>query len=300
MELLQFPQADARPKMDGFEAFDGLSEVLASILYLGYKGDLPRISVFNKKYLAHIYNTLFTILNRCLMGKNSGFDSITHLMALLFQGVVENRHYDFAQLIFSDLVEMVNITKKKKSMKYLLYVRLFSKVIHSAMIRNPEIPRRLNHQRYELYNMHSVRYSTKEFNFERPLIATLLDYADQQAPSMVEYRCSHALTVQPEPEEPTYSAHHSGEDIGSRDSRPGVQSQGALRENENERGSGMKRASVDQPKHSSIQDVVAHIGQISSEVPWILFLRLQNCMKLNNQVHQHHQFLQSFRWHNRK
>ena len=103
-----------------------------------------------------MYNTLFTILNICLTGKNSGLDSITHPMALLFQGVVENRYYDFAQLIFSDLVEMVNITKKNKSMKYLPYVRLFSKIILSAMMRNLEIPRRLSHQIVELYRMHCI------------------------------------------------------------------------------------------------------------------------------------------------
>ena len=79
-------------------------------------------------------------------------------MDLLSQGVLENRQYDFAQLIFSDLVEMVNITKKKKSMKYLPYVRLFSKIIHSAMMRHTEIPRRLSQQMVELYHMHSVRY----------------------------------------------------------------------------------------------------------------------------------------------
>ena len=92
--------------------------------------------MFTKKHLPTIYNTIFTILNRCLTGKNSGIDSMTQPMALLFQGVVEDKHYDYAQLIFLDLVEMVTVTKKKKSMKYLPYVRFFSKIIHSAMSRN--------------------------------------------------------------------------------------------------------------------------------------------------------------------
>ena len=159
--------------------FDDLETVLALFLHLGCKDPLPKLSVFTKKYLPTIYNTLFTILNRCLTGKNSGIDSVTQPMALLFQGRVEDRHYDYAQLIFSDLVEMVTMTKRKKSMKYLPYVRLVSKIIFSAMTRNPDIPRRMNHPIIELYHMQFVRYSNEEFDFERPLLPVLLNYADQ-------------------------------------------------------------------------------------------------------------------------
>ena len=116
-EILAFPQADARQDRDGFEPFDDLETVLASIMYLGYKGAWLKGSAFHKKYLPTMYDTLFTILNRCLTGKNSGIDTTTHPMALLFQGVAEDRHYDYAQLIFSDLFEMVTTTKRKKMMK---------------------------------------------------------------------------------------------------------------------------------------------------------------------------------------
>ena len=188
-------------------------------------------------------------------------------MALLSQGVVEDRHYDYAQLIFSALVEMVTVTKRKKSMKYLPYVRFFSKIIFSAMSHNQEISRRINHLIAELFHMSFVRYSTEEFDFERPLIPALLNYADQQALSVRPYRELHALMVQPEPEGPAHSEPHSGEGIGSRDSEPGVQGQGEQRENVNEKGSGVGGASVDQrAETSSILNVAEHIGQISSEV----------------------------------
>ena len=211
--------------MEGFEPFDDLDTVLAFILHLGYKVPLPKLSVFTKKYLPTIYNTLFTILNRYLNGKDNGIDSVTQPMDLLFQGVVEDRHYDYAQLIFSDLVEMVTVTKRKKSMKYLPYVRLFSKIIFSAMTRNAEIPRRLNHPITKLYHMHFVRYSNEEFDFERSLLPALLNYADQQALSVRAYRNLHALMVQPAPEGPAHSVLHSGEGVGYRDSEPGVQGQ---------------------------------------------------------------------------
>ena len=54
---------------------------------------------------------------------------------------------------------------------------------------------------------------------ERPLIAVVLDYDDQEeAPSVIEYRFIHALTVQLEPERPTHNAPLRSEGIGSRDS----------------------------------------------------------------------------------
>ena len=142
------------------------------------------MSAFNKKYLPTLYYTLFTILNRCLTSKNSRVDTITHPMALLFQGVVEDRHYDYAQLILSDLVEMVTMTTKKK--KTVTYVRLFPKIIHSAMMWNLEIPRRINHQIVDWYHMHFIRYSTEVFELERPLIHVVLNYVDQQAPSVID------------------------------------------------------------------------------------------------------------------
>ena len=222
-EILVFPQTNARQDRDGFEPFDDLETVLASIMFLGYKGVLPKVSAFNKKYLPTLYNTLFIILNRCLTGNNSGIDTIKQPMALLFQGVVEDRHYDYAQLIFSDLVEMVIMRKNKKTMKYLSYVLLFSKILHSAMMQNPDIPRRINHQITELYHMHFIRYSNEEFELERPLIPVVLIYADQHAPSVIAYRTVHALMVQPEPEGPVHSAHRSSEGVGSRDFEPGVQ-----------------------------------------------------------------------------
>jgi len=137
----------------------------------------------------------------------------------------------------------------------------------SAMSRNQEIPRRINHPITELFHMSFVRYSNEEFEFERLLLPALLNYADQQALSVRAYRELHALMVQPEPEGPAHSAPHSGEGVDSRESEPGVQGQLEPRENVDERGSGVEGTSVDQrPETSSIQNVAEHIGQISSEV----------------------------------
>jgi len=123
-------------------------------------------------------------------------------------------------------------------------------------MRNPDIPKRMNHPVTDLYHMQFVRYSNKEFDFERALLPALLNYADQQALSVRAYRNLHALMVQPAPDGPAHSAPYSGEGVGSRDSEPGVQGHGEQRENVNERGSGVGGASVDQRvESSSIQNM---------------------------------------------
>ena len=82
------------------------------------------------------------------------------------------------------------------------------------MSRNQEIQRRINHPITKLFHMSFVRYSSKAFDFESPLIPALLNYADQQALSVRAYRELHALMVQPEPKGPSHSAPHSGEGVG--------------------------------------------------------------------------------------
>ncbi|KAJ9536009.1 hypothetical protein OSB04_un000825 [Centaurea solstitialis] len=103
--LLGFPSATSRPGAVQFEPFDSLDEALASVRSIGYQGDLHTSSAFNKTNLPPTYNTLFTILNRCLTGKKTAHDTATQSMFLLFQGVLFNRHYDYAALIFHDMHE---------------------------------------------------------------------------------------------------------------------------------------------------------------------------------------------------
>ncbi|KAJ9536538.1 hypothetical protein OSB04_un000290 [Centaurea solstitialis] len=126
--LLGFPSATSRPGDVQFEPFDSLEEALASVRSIGYEGDLHTSSAFNKTNLPPTYNTLFTILNRCLTGKKTAHDTATQSMILLFQGVLFNRHYDYAALIFHDIQEL-----KGRKVNHLAYLRFLSILIASAM-----------------------------------------------------------------------------------------------------------------------------------------------------------------------
>ncbi|KAJ9536426.1 LOW QUALITY PROTEIN: hypothetical protein OSB04_un000384 [Centaurea solstitialis] len=256
--LLGFPSATSRTGAVQFEPFDGVDEALASVRSIGYNAELHTTSGFNKTNLPPTYNTLFTILNRCLTGKKTAHDTATQSMFLLFQGVLFNRHYDYAALIFHDMHEL-----KGRNPNHLAYPRFLSILIASAMEQNPEIPRRLNSVKVKHFPFQSVRYPPTVFGPEIPLFSELLAYADQGVKCVREYRAKYASMVQPEPVGPSQDAIHRSEGIVLRDQRSRDPGQGVQREN-TERGLGGDLP--DQPAHSSTANVAAHIGQISSAV----------------------------------
>ncbi|KAJ9551588.1 hypothetical protein OSB04_015633 [Centaurea solstitialis] len=257
--LLGFPSATSRPGAVQFEPFDSLDEALASVRSIGYQGDLHTSSAFNKTNLPPTYNTLFTILNRCLTGKKTAHDTATQSMILLFQGVLFNRHYDYAALIFHDIQEL-----KGRKVNHLAYPRFLSILIASAMAQNPEISRRLTSQKVKSFPFQSIRYPPTVFAPEVPLFSELLAYADQEVSSVRAYRSKFASMVQPEPAGPSHGAILRSEGLESMDQRSRDPGQGEQREN-TERGLGGDLP--DQPAHSSTANVAAQIGQISSEVP---------------------------------
>ncbi|KAJ9565617.1 hypothetical protein OSB04_001583 [Centaurea solstitialis] len=256
--LLGFPSATSRPGAVQFEPFDSLDEALASVRSIGYQRDLHTSSAFNKTNLPPTYNTLFTILNRCLTGKKTAHDTATQSMFLFFQGVLFNRHYDYAALIFHDMHEF-----KGRKPNHLAYPRFLSILIASAMEQNPEIPRRLNSVKVKSFPFQSVRYPPTVFAPEVPLFGELLAYADQGVKCVREYREKHASMVQPEPAGPSQGAILRSEGLVIRDQRSRDPGQGVQREN-TERGLGGDLP--DQPAHSSTANVAAHIGQISLAV----------------------------------
>ncbi|KAJ9539037.1 hypothetical protein OSB04_031770 [Centaurea solstitialis] len=257
--LLGFPSATSRPGAVQFDPFDSLDEALAGVRSIGYDGELRASSGFNKSHLPPTYNTLFTILNRCLTRKKTTHDTATQSMILLFQGVLFNCHYDYAALVFHDLQEL-----KARKVNHLAYPRFLSILIASAMEQNPEIPRRLSSAKVKSFPFQSIRYPPTVFAPEVPLFSELLAYVDQEVSSVREYRSQFASMVQPEPAGPSHGAILRGEGIELRDQRSRDPGQGEQREN-TERGLGGDLP--DQPAHSSTVNVAAQIGQISSEVP---------------------------------
>ncbi|KAJ9544088.1 hypothetical protein OSB04_023795 [Centaurea solstitialis] len=257
--LLGFPEATSRPNAHQFEPFASLAVAMAGVESVGHLEAINAPSQFNKSNLPPTYNTLFTILSRHLTGKRTAQDTATQSFLTLFYGVLFNKHYDYASLIFHDLKELL-----AKRQKHLPYPRFLSILIASAMQRNSDILRRSDAEKVKIHDMQSIRYPKREYAPEVPLFSELLAYADQNVACVIEYRASFAPMVQPEPEGPTQGVIPRSEGLVRRDQRSRDLGQGVMREN-TERGAG--GAHSDQLAHSSIVNVAAQIGQISSEIP---------------------------------
>ncbi|KAJ9566395.1 hypothetical protein OSB04_002361 [Centaurea solstitialis] len=256
--ILGFPEANSRPNANQFEPYASLAVAMAGVESVGHLEAINAPSQFNKSNLPPTYNTLFTILSRCLTGKRTAQDTATQSFLTLFYGVLFNKHYDYASLIFHDLKELL-----AKRQKHLPYPRFLSILIASAMQRNPDIPRRSDAEKVKIHDMQSIRYPKKVYAPEVPLFSELLDYADQNVACVIAYRASFPPMVQPEPEGPTQGVIPSSEGIVLRDQRSRDLGQGVLREN-TERGAGGVHS--DQLAHSSTINVAAQLGQISSAV----------------------------------
>ncbi|KAJ9561693.1 hypothetical protein OSB04_006853 [Centaurea solstitialis] len=242
--LLGFPEVTSRPNANHFEPFASLEVAMARVEFVGHLEKINAPSQFNKSKLPPTYNTLFTILSRYLTGKRTAQDTATQSFLVLFYGVLFNKHYYYASLIFHDLKELL-----AKRQKHLPFPRFLSILIASAMERNPDIPRRSD--------------AEKEFPSEVPLFSEHLAYVYQNVACVIEYRASFAPMVQPEPEGPTQGVIPRSEGIVRRDQRSRDLGQGVMREN-TERGTG--GAHSDQLAHSSTVNIAAQIGQISSEI----------------------------------
>nr|GFC22241.1 hypothetical protein [Tanacetum cinerariifolium] len=81
------------------------------------------------------------IINKCLTGKTSGYDSLWLSQAQILWGLYYKRNVDYAFLIWEDFVFQVEHKNQKKSNE-MYYPRFTKVIIHHFMSKNPSIPRR--------------------------------------------------------------------------------------------------------------------------------------------------------------
>nr|GEU71700.1 hypothetical protein [Tanacetum cinerariifolium] len=156
------------------------------ISHKGYEADSPFTapSHFKKRRLAALWSTLFTPINRCMTWKKAGQDKCSIDTLTFFHGIAFDRHYDFAELIWKDLVSLV---KDKDQGEFVPFIRFIKLVIANFMKTHPEITVRP----YENYE--------------------LLAYADPRAQVVNEYRLAYPSLVLAQPLKPTQEGRLDGE-----------------------------------------------------------------------------------------
>nr|GEV02500.1 hypothetical protein [Tanacetum cinerariifolium] len=116
-------------------------EILDFLRFLGHNGAIRRLTDVNFSKLHQPWRSFTAIINKCLSGKSSGYDSLRLSQAQFLWGFYHKSNVDFAYLLWEDFVYQVKHKDTKKNNE--MYYPMFTKVIiHHFMSKDPSIPRR--------------------------------------------------------------------------------------------------------------------------------------------------------------
>nr|GEW93326.1 hypothetical protein [Tanacetum cinerariifolium] len=126
------------------QTFDELpfeEEILAFLQFLRHSGEIRRLTDVNINKLLQPWRSFAAIINKCLSGKSTGYDSLRLSQAQILWGLYHKRNVDFGYLLWEDFVYQVEHKDAKKS-KEMYYPRFTKVIIHYFMSKDPTIPRR--------------------------------------------------------------------------------------------------------------------------------------------------------------
>nr|GEY00619.1 hypothetical protein [Tanacetum cinerariifolium] len=116
-------------------------EILAFLRLLGYSEVIRRLTDVNINKLHQPWRSFTAIINKCLSGKSSGYDSLRLSQAQFVWGFYHKRNVYFAYLLWEDFVYQVEHKDTKKSNE-MYYSRFTKVIIHHFMSKDLSIPKR--------------------------------------------------------------------------------------------------------------------------------------------------------------
>nr|GEV39239.1 hypothetical protein [Tanacetum cinerariifolium] len=131
------------PRIPG-QAFAKLpfeEEILEFIRFLEHGATIRTLTDVNINKLYQPWRSFAAIINKCLTGKSSGYDSFRLSQAQILWGLYHTKSIDYAFLIWEDFVYQVEHKNQKKSNE-MYYPRFTKLIIHHFMSKDPSIPRR--------------------------------------------------------------------------------------------------------------------------------------------------------------
>nr|GFA62133.1 hypothetical protein [Tanacetum cinerariifolium] len=142
------------------QTFDELpfeDEILAFLRSLGHSGEIRRLTDVNINKLHQPWRSFTAIINKCLSGKSSGYDTVEH-----------------------------KDTKKSNEMYYPRFTKV---IIHHFMSKNPSIPRRnkvnwhyvKDDQMFTMIKLVSRHQNTQQFGAMLPIKLTNADIRNSDA-----------------------------------------------------------------------------------------------------------------------
>nr|GEV21740.1 hypothetical protein [Tanacetum cinerariifolium] len=131
------------PRLPG-QTFDELpfkEKIMALLRFLGHNGEIRRLTDVNINKLHQPWRAFVSIINKCLSGKSTGYDSLRLSQDQILWGLYHKKNVDFAYLLWEEFVYQVWHKDAKKSNK-MYYPRFAKVVIYYFMTKDPSIPRR--------------------------------------------------------------------------------------------------------------------------------------------------------------
>nr|GFA86608.1 hypothetical protein [Tanacetum cinerariifolium] len=131
------------PRVHG-QSFDEPSfeeEFLAFIRFLGHSAAIGMLTDVNINKLYQPWRSFAAIINKCLTGKSSGYDSLRQSQAQILWDLYHKRNVDYAYLMREDFVYQVE-HKNHKKRNEMYYPRFTKVIIHHFMSKDLSISRR--------------------------------------------------------------------------------------------------------------------------------------------------------------
>nr|GFC36829.1 hypothetical protein [Tanacetum cinerariifolium] len=105
------------------QSFDELpfeAEILEFLRFLGHSDEIRTLTDVNVNKLFHPWRSFRAVINKCLTGKISGFDSFRLSQAQLLWGLYHSKNIDYAFLIWEDFVYQIKHKKKRKALRCII------------------------------------------------------------------------------------------------------------------------------------------------------------------------------------
>ncbi|GJX49339.1 hypothetical protein Tco_0276184 [Tanacetum coccineum] len=124
-----------------FEELPFEKEILMFLRDLGHSGEIKVITDVNINKLHQPWRSFAVVINKCLSGKSTGYDSLRLSQAQILWGIYHKKNVDYAYLLWEDFVYQVENKNVKRSNE-MYYPRFTKVIVNFFMTKDQSIPKR--------------------------------------------------------------------------------------------------------------------------------------------------------------
>nr|GEV78372.1 hypothetical protein [Tanacetum cinerariifolium] len=182
-------------------------EILAFIHFLGHSAAIRTLTDVNINKLYQPWRSFAAIINKCLAGKSSGYDSLRLSQAQILWGLYHKRNVDYAYLMWEDFIYQVE-HKNSKKRNEMYYPRFTKVIIHHFMSNDPSIPRRHNvnwHYVRDDYMFSTIKLVSRHQNTQQFGALLPIELTDEEIRNSNAYKEYYAIATGAEPPKPKAS-----------------------------------------------------------------------------------------------